>query len=259
MKKFISALTSVALAATALGSTFAMNATAAVSSSIIDIRSGSSNTVSVASSEVAAGKVTVPVAVYLPQCSGINTMGCKFAINGDKTLGQAPATSEYLFGNYGIEMVANAECNADAPGYPNPAVFGEDDGDVSWETCGFQGKYYNLSYQNQTEVQANKNCFALGDGKSTTWDKTADWAYDYPIFLFDLVLPKGLADGEYVLDIYKPSYVNVNSIGSDELVYGHTTISGVDGAVDYTTVPLTIKVGDGKTPDTTTKAPDTTT
>ena len=116
MKKFISALSSLVLAATAMGGALAFSADAAtntkVDDTIISFRSNGKN-------EVTGEKgKTVPVSVYIPQSSGFHSINLKFAINGKETLGkgsvQTPKNDDvptkvtenykYAFSNYGIKI-----------------------------------------------------------------------------------------------------------------------------------------------------------
>lgn len=264
MKKFISALTSVALAATAMGSLLATNASAAVDTAILDIRSGDSNAVTVSAEDIAKGDVKVPVTIYLPQSPGVNTFSLKLAVNGDATLGQAPATHEKLFGNYGIVLAASATGCAEKPGMAAVTCLEADnEGDPSWYDAIFTPERLALFFQNQEKASTKVNCTswsaaeATDDTTVTSWSKDEPWAYAHGLFEFDMVLPKGLADGTYVLDVYRDRYVNANSINDPTYTYGQSQVLGADGVVTYETVALTVTVGDADT--TTTSASSTTT
>ena len=112
MKKFISALSSLVLAATAMGGALAFSADAAtntkVDDTIISFRSNGKNEV------IGEKGKTVPVSVYIPQSSGFHSINLKFAINGKETLGKGTVKSpdgskvtenyKYAFSNYGIKI-----------------------------------------------------------------------------------------------------------------------------------------------------------
>jgi hypothetical protein len=127
MKKVISALSSLVIAATALGGTCVVNTTAAtngtVDNTIIDIQTTEGKAHEI---QANAGD-KIPFDIYIPQSNGFNTLSLLFSINGDTTKGQDPAlcdgatsytlkkdtklgkagetiTHPELFGNYGIKM-----------------------------------------------------------------------------------------------------------------------------------------------------------
>lgn len=246
MKKFISALTSVALAATAMSSVLSMSASAAVSSTIFDIRTGDSNAYTVSASDIAAGDVTIPVSIYIPQSQGINTITMKLAVNGDETI-----QANGLFDNYGITLQNAAEGgNSKAAGYAATACLdAAKKGNVAYQKPLFVPEYYSFSYMNNNNISSNVNCDnwaakESGAGDSVTeWSSSDDFAYTYAFAKFDMVLPKGLADGTYTLDIYTKDYVNATSIGDPEPTYSATYIAGVAGEVNLVTKPLVVTVG----------------
>ena len=132
MKRLISAISSLAIAATAIGGTLAMSTSAAVDKTIIEFATEKDgkrvNTI-----EAKAGD-KIPFSIYVPQSSGINTLSLKLSINGGKTLGEGlveypaldsedgkkyyattegakdkdkagtTAKHKWAFGNYGITM-----------------------------------------------------------------------------------------------------------------------------------------------------------
>ena len=243
MKKFISALSSFVIAATAMGSTFAVSTDAAtntdVSETIFAFRSGEDKLDTV---KIEAGKeAIVPVQMYIPQSSGFNQLSLKFTINGDKTLGQgsitAPDKSEvknfkYAFGNYGIEAIADSgEC----VGFPDPCCL-----DSGWangkkkfagfaNTAGmtqFTDYAMNVSYianhaitreGGAVDIDAYAPWEAAGkpayDSYTpvTTWTEDETWAYDIPFMDFKLKVPATVPEGEYVLDIYTGEYALCNT------------------------------------------------
>ena len=133
MKKFISALSSVVIAATAMGSSMVITTDAAVNGkvdeTIVAIRSDGKSEITAK----AGGKV--PVSVYIPQSSGFYSLQLKFAIgkdgNYDETIGQGYVIDRKgnkienhkdSFGNYGIKMVPKGDEIGGTPSdfvYPN--------------------------------------------------------------------------------------------------------------------------------------------
>ncbi|MBQ4345920.1 MAG: hypothetical protein IJC75_02160, partial [Oscillospiraceae bacterium] len=262
MRKFVSAITSLAIAATALSGTMMFSASAA-DTTIFEFRSGDSNSVTVSAEEIAAGSVKVPVTLYVPASSGFNTASLKMAINGAETIGQYAGETvngvehtEHHFGNYGIIMEDYVTGDNGYKGFCDPCALdgGEVTGEMGagyapWCSPSFVASSYNMNYQHTDAVMKDKNVDAYGafaaDGTSgvTTWDESASWAYEYGLIEFNLVLPQNLAEGTYTLDIFKDKYVNLVSIGMAELVYGQSAVTGVDGAVAWESRALTITVG----------------
>lgn len=190
MKRFISAISSLVIAATAMGGTFALSTDAAtngkVDKTIIEFTTevGGKRT-----SEVTAkAGDTIPVKIYVPQSSGINTLAMKMTINGDKTLGQGTieyptadsdigkayyatdegkkhlsdagkvAKNEYLFGNYGITMDHKG-----GSGYADPYCFdsgyctAEEDEEGLWGNGKKAGGYTNAGTVPFTDYAMNIN------------------------------------------------------------------------------------------------------
>lgn len=305
MKKFISAVSSLVIAATAMGGTFALTSNAATvkapDKTIFEFRARENGKNLIE----AKGGDTITVDVYVPQCSGMNTLAGCLCINQNKTLGQEgceianPQTGEVATklptarGNYGIKM-----SNAD---FSNPGCFdsgwckqaGKNAGNLSIAANGglvtFYTDSWNLLYlANQAvsrsagsvnidayapfvkaggDSSANKKWYTNNNYEPVfTWDDSVEWAYDYTFFSFDLTLPAGIADGEYVVDFLDPKtgYVTAQTLfETDESKWEKantqvlaTDENGDSKTVDFATKPLTIKVGGGAT--TTTTTPGTT-
>lgn len=281
MRKFVSAVTSLAIAATALSSTMVFNASAA-DKTIFEFRSNGSNTVEVSAEDIAAGSVSVPVVLYVPASTGFNTASLKMAINGGETIGQYAGQTingvehtQYHFGNYGIQIetyVTGEDEGGDYEGFSFPCCL--DGGELTGAmgagyavycpTCIFVPSSFNMIYQHSNAVQSNKNVDSYGayatNGTTgvTTWDETDSWAYEYGLAEFNLILPQNLAEGEYVLDIYKDEYVNIASLNLETPVKGKSAVTGV-GKVEWESRALTIKVGDAATTTTSSTTSSTTT
>ncbi|MBP0966277.1 MAG: hypothetical protein J5722_01470, partial [Oscillospiraceae bacterium] len=310
MKKFISALSSFAIAATAMGScmVFPTAVAADVDETIVALRSSGESTIK------ADAGTTIPVEVYIPQSSGFNRFQLKFAIgkdgNLDDTKGQGTVVDRNgkeipnykdAFGFYGIKMVAKGdkigskqtnftypnclesgyatEYSSDAGNLPSIAMFNTDDG--AW----------SVLYQADTEIKKSMDVDSYGawvdkggiidedfDYESytpaTKWSENDSWAYQYTFTKFELQLPATLADGTYVLDLYKDEYINCHPgslfrddnsvVPDDEREVGQTNFKGVGGDQKWSCKPLTIMVGSGtqattEPPVVTTEAPVTTT
>ena len=164
MKKFISALSSLVLAATAMGGALAFSADAAtngkVDDTIISFRSNGKNEVS-----VEKGGVSVPVSIYIPQSSGFHSLALKMAINGDETLGKGTvkdqsgkeyANYKYAFSNYGITAKNSSWADKKTKICLDSGAYGyeEAEGDTSGagyynngQVCTFTPDAFNISYQ----------------------------------------------------------------------------------------------------------------
>ena len=268
MKKFVSVLTALTVSATAMGGTFALGAGAAtnteVETTIIEFVTKDANgnntfNVEVSADALATDTYTIPVTMYVPQSSGVNSISTKLSINGGKTIGQY---EEHLFGNYGITMTNAA--------YADPYCF-----DTNWlEDYGVPGapwmgtalvtaSRFNILWSFDKGISNNYNAdsysayVATGESQIFTWTEDEKWARDHAFVTFDIVLPVGLEAGTYVLDVYRDVYVNANSVGTDKLVYGQSLVLGVpdangDSERTYETRPLTITVIDDTPSDTTT-------
>ncbi|MBR6107607.1 MAG: hypothetical protein IKQ39_06325, partial [Oscillospiraceae bacterium] len=325
MKKFISALSSLVIAATALGGTLAATpATAAINGNvdktIFDIRSSKASSDNPNLVEAKAGD-QIPYVVYIPQSSGFYLANLKFAINGDATKGQDPAlcndATKYtlkkdtqlgnkgevivhpeVFGNYGIKLAMNF-CNPGCfvSGYMNENSMNA--GKLKAQSAAIaSGENWSSLIMSQKYLDEGKNLdsfnkFASEGGEQAmedetaeealyakyqpafTWTKDESWAYDYGYVEGTLTLPDNLPDGVYTFDVYTGGYIasqfledfkTYNEATGDyvddpmngKLNYVYTSLTDVDSkSVDFTSVPLKIKVGD--TTETTTSTTGTTT
>ena len=238
MKKFISALSSLAIAATAMGGALAFSTDAAtngdVESTIVAFRSEGKDKVTGAK----AGD-KIPVAMYIPQSSGFNSLSIKMAINGKETLGKGTVTDnagktyenyKYAFGNYGIKITDSQferpcclESGALANGGDSRYAGYAKTGGMSF----FTADAYNIQYQAAHAIQNTEKLYGGGeknidsydaweaagspeeyDNYKPVWTWTEDeaWAYKTPLVTFNLELPAGIADGTYVLDVYTDEF-----------------------------------------------------
>jgi hypothetical protein len=297
MKKFISALTSLAIATTALGGTLAMSANAAtntaVDKTIIEFRTGTSNEITAKAGD------TIPVSVYVPQSSGLNVLALKFSINGDATLGvgveetaeelalihaeadkkgvtaeQAAAykaVKHWLFGNYGIttsnEKYASPYC-FDSGIYQAEDVGG---GKFSKSMAYFVPGTWNINYTATTFVNKNKNADAFAPWKASGMQPDEDGIYDYsnytPVYTWtkDEAWAYDYALATFDLNLpagladgtYTLDILKTPYINTISHQFAQSQVSGVNGDVAYESVPLVITVGEGSA--TTTSSSQTTT
>ena len=247
MKKFISALTSLTIAATALGGTFALSTNAInekVDSTIIDIRTGTSNEITAKAGD------TIPVSVYIPQSAGFNSMTFMFAINDgqpQKTLKTDMGDVQFDFKNYGFTITSKEwpyPCAVDS-GYTSWLKSG-DAGDAIYMSAGLAsaGGYANFYTETWSGLfsaghaimleSGSRNIDAFGAWEAAggnvdledfdyanytpayTWQKSEAWADKYPLLNFELKVPDGIKDGVYKLNLYDGTFVNVTSIADAE-------------------------------------------
>ncbi|MBP0971843.1 MAG: hypothetical protein J5753_07360, partial [Oscillospiraceae bacterium] len=248
MKKFISALSSFVIAATAMGGTMTLSTDAAVSETIVSIRSNGVHEITAKPGD------KVPVSVYIPQSSGFYSLQLKFAIgkdgNFDETIGQGYVIDRKgtkienhkdSFGNYGIKMVPKGDEIGGTPSdfvYPNCLESGRLEnngkgdsmyaGDVVYTAISMVNpESWSVLYQADKEIKAGQlvDSFAAWEAAGgvpekkfdystytpvTTWSKDEAWAYKYEFMRFDLELPSNLANGTYDFSVYTKEYVNTH-------------------------------------------------
>ena len=241
MKKFISALSSFAIAATAMGGAMAFSTDAAVNekvdSTVVAFRSEMAENETKDVVKVAKGGVSVPVAAYIPQSSGFYSISLKLAINGAETLGKGTVEDwqknkienyKYAFGNYGITI-------SDAA-FPKPfcldsgRLISEDGlpsraGSSKNGMANFTADAFNIQYQSKHTITNDAKLYGGGslnidsydawkatgkedfEGYEPVWTwKDVDWGYNTPFVTFKLDLPEDLPQGKYVLDVYMDEF-----------------------------------------------------
>ncbi len=206
MKKLISALSSFVIAATAMGGSLVMSTTAAtngsVSETIIDIQSDGKNTI-----EGAKAGDKIPFKVYVPQSSGLNSMGLKLTVNGDATRGQDPSkcggATEYtltkdsklgakgekithpeIFGNYGI-TISNAKMS-DPLAFDSKSLKPAD-----WWKAGMPSALGSATFNSDAwvisavatgAINVEKNIDSFAAAEAAGLDREADEDWDYKPF-----------------------------------------------------------------------------
>jgi len=241
MKKFISALSSLVIAATAMGGALAISTDAASTpdSTIVAFRSNGETAV-----KAKAGD-KVPVSVYVPQSQGFNTLTLKTSINGAATLDQGSVqdmnakvyeTFKGSFGNYGITTsdVAWPQGGADPCCLDSGIISGQKmfAGYAEAGNALFTENAFSIMYQASHAISYTAAKYGLEKGSKDidsyiaweaagkpaydgytpafTWSKDDFDSYKYPLVSFNLNLPSDLKDGTYVLDVYYDEYLNCN-------------------------------------------------
>lgn len=241
MKKFISALSSLVIAATAMGGALAISTDAASTpdSTIVAFRSNGETAV-----KASAGD-KIPVSVYVPQSQGFNTLTLKTSINGAATLDQGSVKDmngkvyenyKGSFGNYGITIsdVAWPQGGAD-PCCLDSGIIGGSKMFAGYAEAGnalFTENAFSIMYQASHAISYTAAKYGLEAGSKDidsyiaweaagkpaydgytpafTWSKDDFDSYKYPLVSFNLNLPSNLKDGTYVLDVYYDEYLNCN-------------------------------------------------
>ena len=241
MKKFISALSSLVIAATAMGGALAISTDAASTpdSTIVAFRSNGETAV-----KASAGD-KVPVSVYVPQSQGFNTQTLKTSINGAATLDQGSVKDmngkvyenfKGSFGNYGITIsdVAWPQGGADPCCLDSGIISGQKmfAGYAEAGNALFTENAFSIMYQASHAISYTAAKYGLEKGSKDidsyiaweaagkpaydgytpafTWSKDDFDSYKYPLVSFNLNLPSDLKDGTYVLDVYYDEYLNCN-------------------------------------------------
>ena len=243
MKKFISALSSLVIAATAMGGALAISTDAASTpdSTIVAFRSNGETAV-----KASAGD-KVPVSVYVPQSQGFNTLTLKTSINGAATLDQGSVKDmngkvyenfKGSFGNYGItisDVAWPAGAGKKDPCCLDSGIIGGNKMFAGYAKAGnalFTESAYSIMYQASHAISYTAAKYGLEKGSKDidsyiaweaagspaydgytpafTWSKNDFDSYKYPLVSFNLNLPSDLKDGTYVLDVYYDEYLNCN-------------------------------------------------
>ena len=212
MKKFISAVTSLAMAAT-MASSIAPSISAADATKTFSLKAyaeaGSKydamgDKVTISKEDIAAGDVTVPCAVYLDEATADSeTISVQFTINSDKAdvknvTMKAYGPSDNYFSekktfDLGGTEVKTKKFIAFAGGID--AVLGSYTGaggaqigcDSSQAVAGAKNYFVGYSWTN--------------GGESYTW--TGSKSTEHPVMVFDVTFPKGTEPGDYKIEYCK--------------------------------------------------------
>ncbi|MCM1007415.1 MAG: cohesin domain-containing protein [Ruminococcus flavefaciens] len=278
MRKFISAVTSLAMAAT-MASAVAPVVTSAAgkdttkglaiktyAESDSKYASAGSN-VTVSADDIAAGDVVIPVGIYLdeanPDTTSFNIM---LSVNGgaaakDITFNAYARTDSYFSTDKEYTL-------ADGTSFTSKQV-------VLWAGAyNARGKKFVPHGQDQINAaqglkaaETENYYYGFGwtnYGKEYTWTGTT--STDHPMSVFDVTLPKGLAAGEYTLDFLT---YNSNQTAKDEngnllyvpatMVQNGNTMTHLDGSLKLESMTINVEGSENPGPTTTTTSSSTTT
>ncbi|MDE6035252.1 MAG: hypothetical protein K2G36_05000 [Ruminococcus sp.] len=268
MKKLFSAAASLVMAATMVGAVSPVGASAADAKKSLSflaykdatLPSGvtaDGATITVSADAIAAGDVVVPVGMYI----GEGTADLA-GISADATVKSSSADANKIsFKKY--------EPGADTY-FAEPHTFKTADGtEFSVDTpVSFAGTYsarkgygaigaYQIAVDKSQTAAGTDNAF-LGLAWTNNGTKYGTWFGEksdtYPLVVFDVTLPKGIANGEYVIDFCN----YVNRYGNQSCLLESTErYDSKIGNLDLNS--LTIKVGDAASSDTTTQTTTTAT
>jgi len=268
MKKFISAVTSLAMAAT-MASSIAPSISAADATKTFSLKAyaeaGSKydamgDKVTISKDDIAAGDVTVPCAVYLDEATNDSeTISVQFTVNSKSAdvknvkftafgpsdnyfdsakevtvAGETVSTKKFLAFAGGIDPILESYKAAGSE------IIGCD---PSQEAAGTSNYFIGYSWTNQ--------------GKSYKW--TGEKSSDHPVMVFNVTFPKGTAAGDYKIEYCK---YNTDATGEHNNPSNmiETSTRYTEEAKNLVLNDMTITVeGDNATSDTTTQKPDDTT
>ena len=244
MKKFISALTSVCIAATSLvGATMTTVTAAGELEFTFKERSTSSTTFNISAADLAAGDVTVDCDVIITNYVPTYGFGLKMDFeNTDTNTIYDASTAENPY------FAFTDKTQFDKTG-PFTDVWGVEDGTYEPQPGLSATKIANYSMMN----------FVWRTAATLDDDSTPTNAYfipdtTNPLLNISFTVASDTPAGTYILDIKTEPYTNTTG---GAVSTGQSKINNVDGeVVPFKTVPLTIVVGDAAT---TTKAPAATT
>ncbi|MDY4963736.1 MAG: cohesin domain-containing protein, partial [Ruminococcus callidus] len=259
MKKFISALTSVCIAATSLVGATMTTATAAGELELtFKERTTSSTTFNISSADLAAGDVTVDCDMIITNYVPVYGFGLKMDFeNIDTNTIYDASTEENPF------FAFTSATQFDKTG-PFTDVWGVED-----ETYEPQPGLCATKIANYAMMNFVWRTAATLDDDSTPTNAYFIPGTTTPLLNISFTVAQNTPKGTYILDIKTEPYTNTTGGATST---GQSKVNNVDGeVVPFKTVPLTIVVGDAeettttaaatttKAPATTTKAPTTTT
>lgn len=223
-KKLLSGALSVCMTASAVLSNAAFSASAAAATEF-NITSDGKNTVTISAADLKDGDVTVPVEISISKYDGLSALQLKFQIDdGDED-------ADGILQNKGFKF-SDAEL-------PNPYVFGDPSEAFS---AYFTASQMNLSWFNTQNADTNAEAVNA----------------DAPLAKASLVVPQLTPAGEYKLDVRREKFVNsLSASGNKQYGQSECLKAESEEAVEYDTVPLTIKIEAAE--ETTTSTTTTTT
>ena len=268
MKKFISAVTSLAMAAT-MASSIAPSISAADATKTFSLKAfaeaGSKydamgDKVTISKADIAAGDVVVPCAVYLDEATNdTETMSVQFTINSDSADVKNVKFDCFLpVDDYFAEEKEFKVGDASVKTKKYAAFAGEYD-DIL-EEYSAAGKSVAGCDPSQ-DVAGAKNYFIgyswTNNGSAYKW--LGSKSTDHPVVVFNVTFPKGTAAGDYKIQYCKYN-TDTKGIHNNPSNMIETKQRYTEELGNFKLNEMTITVeGDAAVATTTTKAPETTT
>ncbi len=243
IQKMLSALTACCLGVTAMAA-MPMQVNAADAVLTFDIQCAGSNSITLGPDALAETDMVMPISIYVSENPGVNAISLKLQINDGQE------AEDGSLGNYGFTMTDGA--------YASPYCFdsmGEGDADVALSAI-FTSDKMNIGWIYSADQTVNADAYA--EPGTTAWDPTVSWVYENAFVTANLVIPQGTPAGTYVLDVRREKYVNALST-EDNVFYSQSRCkaAGVEGALEYDTVPFTVIIEEAGVTETTTETTTT--
>ncbi len=274
MRKLVSAATSLVMAATMVSAVAPVVAGAADAKKGLSILAykeatlpegvtADGATVTVSADAIKSGDVVVPLAVYLQEeTPDTKSIAVKTTVNSDNAAEAKKIKFQHHTAGTSYFSEPRTYTTKSGDKFSTDAIIAFA-GNYSTRTEMYSphGTYIVVSEEEQAAA-GTKNAF-LGLSWQNAGSKYKDWFGEksdtYPIVVFDVTLPKGLAEGEYTIDYCNYMTDDTPSVPSCLLETVEPYDALVHNNLDLNN--LTIKVGDGSgsTTTTTTKAGTTTT
>ena len=275
MRKFISAVTSLAVAASMASVLVPASAVAEDTVKGLSLEafaeadskySKMGSNITVSAEDIAAGDVTIPCALYIDETTISHTIGASWIVNGGADAEKITAKMYKSSDSYWAQDKDYTIASGETFKTKNYVSFAGsyDDFEESFTNAGLMGSC--VAKQGQKGVTENYY-MNVGVVFAQGYTYTGNKSTDHPVVVFDVTLPKGIAAGEYSLDFTSfnttgdPAHVNPATMvetterfteenGKLKLQNMTITVEGKSNPDDKTTTTTTT---------TTTKKPDTTT
>ncbi|MBQ8181849.1 MAG: hypothetical protein IJ010_07770, partial [Ruminococcus sp.] len=271
MRKFISAVTSLAITATMATAFVPATSMAAAQDASKGLSleafaeadskySAMGSNITVSAADIAAGDVTIPCALYLDEVNHSQTIAATWSVNGGAdaaniTFKAYDPNNDYWASDKNYTIASGASFSTKQ--YVGFAGAYDD----------FEESYMNHGTYNITCVKGMKfanidnyyMCVGWTNG-GYDYEYTGEKSDSHPVAVFDVTLPKGTAAGDYTLD-----FTSYNTSGNPNQVNPATMIETTGrytealGNLDLQSLKITVEGGStpvDKTTTTTTKKPD---
>ncbi|MBR1823736.1 MAG: hypothetical protein IJ779_05830, partial [Ruminococcus sp.] len=269
MKKFISAVTSLAMAAT-MASSIAPSISAADATKTFSLKAyaeaGSKydamgDKVTISKDDIAAGDVVVPCAVYLDEATpDSQTISVQFTINSDQADVKNVSFTAYGPSNNYFAKAKEQTVGTTTVSTKKFVAFAGKIDDISGSYTGAGGAQIGCD---ASQAVAGAENYFIGYGWTnggSDYQWTGSKSTDHPVMVFDVTFPKGTAAGDY-----KIQYCKYNTDTSGEhnnpsnMIETDSRYTEEAGNLVLNEMTITVEGDAASTTTTTTKAPDTTT